>query len=309
MPRTLTSAALTLVLGFTLASHSAMATQGPISQSGKNALRVFYLANNVFYNVILPRTTSEAVQEQVWRLPHSSSHEDYAGLSCSSDGLTLAHVSRNVGTDPVHARRTEIVRLDVKNQTILPLFTTAEESLSWPVVSSDGKWIAATAYHNGRDTLAILDRHATTVQLVTYAQSISPHSWSREDDKVFVTATDSTGRGWEVLEYSVRQGYFRSIDEGGRPVKSGSQGWLAYLKPTQGRIEVIDASGAHVAHVDGGFKEIVSWIDDSRLLVVSAKGGLDRLGIVDVRSREIVIYSTATEGEINGACLVHEAFN
>ena len=295
-------------MSFALGPHSAMATQGTISQSGKNTLRVFYLANNVFHSVVLPHATSETVQERVWQLPHGSSHEDYAGLSCSSDGLTLAHVSRNVGTDPVHTRWTEIVRLDVKNQTILPLATTAEERLSWPVVSSDGKWIAATAYHNGRDTLAILDRHATTVQLVTHAQGISPHSWSREDDKVFVTASDSTGQGWEVLEYSVRQGHFRSIGEGGRPVTS-DQGWLAYLKSTQGRIEVIDASGANVAHIDGGFKEIVSWIDDSRLLVISAKSGLDRLGIVDVRSREVMIYRTATEGEINGACVAHEALN
>ena len=268
-----------------------------------DSVRVFYLAGNALHSVELRGATGQTIQEWQWGLPRSSAHEDYAGLSCESGGTVIAHVSKNVSTDPLRARRSDIVLLDVHRRTIAPLGITTDSNLSWPVISPDGTWLAATAYGAGPDALAIVDRNAKKIKLATYSQGVSPHSWSARGDKIYATALEKSGQGPKVVEYAVKQERFTAIVAGSRPVPSGSKGLLAFLDPESGVIRVNDSNGVQVVQISKGFKDVVGWIDDFRLLAISSTGGPDDLGIVDIRTRDVIAYSLATRGEINGACI------
>jgi hypothetical protein len=294
-------ALLYLICG--LAANMSMAKQGTTTATPSDPVRVYYLASNALHSIELPPASSRAIQVWAWKLPRSEAHEDYAGLSCNGSGNVFAHVSRNVGADPARARRTEIVLLDVRNRTVTPIGIREEVNLSWPVVSPDGSWIAATAFTAGKDTLAIVDRNAKTVRLTPYMQGVSPHSWSIQSDKVYVSAVSKSGQESRALEYSVKEGRFTPVAVGSRPVPSAAKGRLAVLNAERGEIQVVDSTGSAIAKIRKGFKDIVGWIDDGRLLAIGAVGGPDYLAVIDISSRKVLPYQLTTRGEVNGACI------
>lgn len=294
----------TFLLGVGIVIHVSASNARNNTEQRADSVRVFYLAANVLHGVELRRATRRAIEESTWALPRTVAREDYAGLSCDGGGIVVAHVSRNVGGDPLRARQSDIVLLDVSRRTVTPLGIAKDTNLGWPVISPDGIRIAATAFGARPDTLAIVDRSAKTIKLIEHPQSVAPHSWSAQGDKIYVTAVEKSGQASKVFEYSVRQGSFAPLATGSRPVSSGSNGLLAFLDPERGEIKVNDSNGAQVARIRKGFKDIIGWIDNAHLLAIGSTGGPDNLGIVDIRSREVLVYNLATHGEINGACIV-----
>ena len=280
-----------------------LSAKGSGVESRTDSVGVLYLSANTLFGAELRGATEQAIQDWKWALPRSSAHEDYAGLSCNGDGTVVAHVSRNAGTDPLHSRRSDIVVLDVHSKAMESLGVERVGNLSWPVISPDGAWIAATAYGGGRDALAIIDRKAKSVKVILHSRSVSPHSWSPRGDRIFATALDESDQSSNVIEYSMKEGRFSPIALGSRPVPSLSMRLIAILDPENGAIRIVDADGSETARIREGFKGIVGWIDDFNVLATSSTHGLDSFGIVDIRSHKVTRYKLETRGEINGACI------
>jgi len=280
------------------------AAESSHKERGQNEIQVLYLAANVLHSVVLDLKLSTAAEVLTWRLPRGEASEDYAGLTCSNDGMVLAHVARNTRRGALHARSTELVKLDIAARAIVPLAQAVPHALSWPVISPDGKWIAATVYQDGKDSLAIISRDSGQTRVIPYDRSASPHAWTADGKIVLLTTVDTSGKRWEAVEFYLEAQRFNKMRTGGRPIVHENPRRVAVLEDNYRVVLVVDGGSTPLARFTGFFKDLVQWIDGDRLLAIVGEGPIDRFSILEVSSGNSRTYRLPSSSEINGACVV-----
>ncbi|MEO8486120.1 MAG: hypothetical protein ABI585_07245 [Betaproteobacteria bacterium] len=267
--------------------------------------RIAYLAENTIYVVSLEKEQRHAHTEDRWILPRGRAHETYAGLACGNNGGFLLHVSRFASEAVPPSAKAAVIFAELNARTVKTVFADGNLSLTWPRLSPDGKWIAASGVREGMSALVLISTLSGDTQIFPELGMSSAQSWSNDSLKLLLTGLDESRLGWQVIEFDllnrslVRLPYF-----GGKPTWSPSQRGLAYLSNDHKELIIVDAAGVETARLRGFFKDLVGWLDERRLVFVTGTLYQDRIGIVDLASGDTQEFALDSNGEIAGACLL-----
>jgi len=267
-----------------------------------DTIRVAYLSNNTIHVVMLSLDEPTVHEESAWALPRDTYHS-FAALSCGGKGIVLLHASEVSLAFPSGARA-YIVAANLAAKTIARFPALTEISLTWPKLSPDGKWIAATGIADGRDVLALVSQESGETEIFKGRGNVSAHSWSSAGDKLYLTTLDESGQQWEIAEFNRAEKTFKRICAGGRPLISRT-GLLAFISSDRRTMSVVNDIERTATNFHGFFKDPLEWIDETKVLcTVSAAPYVDELEVADVRSGETHTRTLPSRGEISGACLL-----
>jgi hypothetical protein len=200
--------------------------------------------------------------------------------------------------------RAYIVAANLVDKSITRIPTLTEISLTWPKLSPDGKWVAATGIVDGGRALALISRESGEIEIFKDQSDVSAHSWSSAGDKIYLTTLDESGQQWEIAEFNRVERTFRRICAGGRPLISRT-GRLAYISSDHRTMSVVNHIDRTATNFHGFFRDLLEWIDETRVLCSgSVAAYVDELEVADVRSGETHTRVLPSRGEISGACLL-----
>lgn len=288
-----------LVLG-SIVSLGAFA-EGAQTSMVDSKFKLAYLMNNSLRVVWIDRRTLSVQTELIWILPDPEKRKTYAGLACGKNGQIAAHVSSILG-DVKRPLQTEVVILDVKSRNVSRLKYQYEGDLLWPIWSPDDRLIAATTRQSGKDAVAIVDVASGSVRVLQFERSISPHSWLPRTSRILATSLDASGKRWETASIEQDSGTISIVADGGRPIGDERTARMATVRGDLHGISIHD--GSHSTHIEGPFKDLIRWLDDSTIIGIVSIGLRDHFALVDIKSGMARSFETGEPGEINGACVL-----
>jgi hypothetical protein len=134
-------------------------------------------------------------EESAWSLPRDKYHS-FAALWCGGKGTVLLH-SSEVSLAFSSGARAYIVAANLAAKSITRIPTLTEISLTWPKLSRDGKWIAATGIADARHVLALISQESGEMEIFKDRGNVSAHSRSSAVDKIYLTTLDESARQWD----------------------------------------------------------------------------------------------------------------
>jgi hypothetical protein len=230
------------------------------------------------------------------------------GLACGRGSDVLFFVTTIDFARPTDKPKSRIFSLDTRTKRLAQVPQESSLALGWPVLSGDGRRIAALAMGYGSpDALVIADLQTNSLKRYEIARVGAPRSWGPNDGELLATGLATDGKSWQIIALDPSNGNTRVVTDGGIPLTLNSRGLLAYLSVDQKTLVVSELlSGAPVAKFGGFYKDLVQWLDDDTVLFVSGVLYQDYLGTASLKSKKTSVVLRPARGEIHGACWIRK---